>query len=187
MMVGSMVVCSCVENNTSKSATPAFQPFAASDTLNGNNKPLFDDPNGELDSLYRASGCVFDADLQRAVENGDINATKMLVTMYAYGIGGVNADRRKAYLLYRNLAEQGDADAQAHLGYMILYGLGPVQDNEQGLTWLEKSANQRCPTAFYYLGHYFQQTGEKENAKTCFQNAVALGMPQAKDNLDNLN
>ncbi|MCQ2229520.1 MAG: sel1 repeat family protein [Bacteroidales bacterium] len=181
-----MLMASCAEKKSSQQSGVSAYSAAVADSLSENNKPLFADEGRVVDSLYRANGCVYTTELEKAAENGDLDATRMLVTMYAYGIGGVKADRKRAYLLYRNLAEQKDADAQAHLGYMMVYGLGPVQDNEQGLIWLQESANQRCPMAFYYLGHYFQQTDDIKNAKVCFQNAVALGMPEAQACLDNL-
>lgn len=150
-------------------------------------KPLFDDPNGEMDSIFRANGYEYSKGLENAVMSGDMDATQMLAMMYAYGIGGVKPDIKKTYKLYLKLAESGDANAMAYVGYMMLYeGVGPVQDEEAGIEWLEKSANLRCPTAFYYLGNYFEQTGKIQEAKTCYQNAVALGMEQAKYDLEKL-
>ena len=176
--------CENKQSNTSNEANVAVN---TTDSLNENNKPIFDDPSGEMDSLFRAKDYVYSKDVERAAESGDIDATRMLATMYAYGIGGVKADRKKAYILYRNLAEQKDPEAQAYLGYIMLYGLGPVQDLEQGLKWLEESANQRYNVAFYYLGQYFEQTGDMKNAKVCYQNALALGLSEAQANIDHLN
>lgn len=177
---------SCVHNST-KNVSENVSVVIASDTsLTDNDKPIFDDPEGEMDSLYRVYGYVYSSELEDAVQNNDTDAKQLLASMYAYGIGGVKANRKKAFQLYRNLAEQGDAQSQAYIGYMMLYAIGPIEDAEAGIEWLEKSANQRCPTAFYYLANYFEQIGDTSNARICYQNAINLGMQQDKVDLDNL-
>lgn len=148
--------------------------------LSDNNKPIFADPEGEMDSLYQVYNYVYTPELEAAVQSGDTDAMQLLASMYAYGIGGVEPNRKKAFQLYRHLAELGDAESQAYIGYMMLYGIGPVEDAEAGLEWLEKSANQRCPTAFYCLANYFEQTGDTANAHVCYQNAINLGMRQVE-------
>lgn len=173
----------CTHNTDNQSIVSAY---ATTDTLSDNNKPIFDDPHGDMDSLYQVYGYTYTPELEKAVQNGDFDATQMLASMYAYGIGGVKANRKKAFQLYRNLAEQGDAQSQAYIGYMMLYAVGPVEDAEAGIEWLEKSANQRCPTAFYYLANYFEQIGDTVNARVCYQNAINLGMQQAQADLDSL-
>lgn len=172
---------SCANDNGHKAIQQ--MPAEVVDTVSDMFKPLFDDVNGEIDSLYKANGYVYSLELENAVLKGDLDAADMLASMYAYGIGGVQANRKKAYQLYRMLAEEGNAMAQATVGYMMVYGVGPVEDFEAGMEWLEKSANQRCPMAFYYLGNYFEQTGDVKNARTCYGNAVALGYVPAEADL----
>lgn len=170
-------------SHSSDSQTPSVNVSQIDTTLSDNHLPIFDDADGKMDSLYKVNGYVCDAALQLASEQGDVDARRLLASMYAYGIGGVKPDRKKTYILYRSLAEDGDAEAQAYVGYMLLYGLGPVEDLEMGIQWLQKSANQHCPVAFYYLGKYFEQTDDMENAYTCYKNAVALGFRLAQDDI----
>ncbi|QXE89000.1 tetratricopeptide repeat protein [Geomonas subterranea] len=42
----------------------------------------------------------------------------------------------------KNLAEQGNPEAQMKLGVMLSSGVGVPLDKQQGLTWYEKSASQ---------------------------------------------
>ncbi len=172
------IATSCQQSN--KQSADVNAPLL-SDTTSLNNQPIFDDPEGEMDSLYRAYNYIYTPELEAAVQSGNADAMQMLASMYAYGIGGVEPNRKKAFQLYRHLAELGDANAQAYIGYMMLYGVGPIEDAEAGLEWLEKSANQLCPTAFYYLSNYFEQTGDTANARVCYQNAIKLGLPHAAE------
>lgn len=52
----------------------------------------------------------------------------------------------------RKAAEQGNADAQAHLGYMYEHGLGVPQDYAQALSWYRKAVEQGNADAQFNLG-----------------------------------
>lgn len=156
-----------------------------------NNIPIFEDADGEMARMYKEQGYTFSHELENAAYNGDIEAQQLLASMYAYGIGGVGADRKKAYIIYRGLAEHGDADAQAIVGYMLLYGLGPVEDTDAGLEWLTKSANQQSGFAFYILGNFYNYNLEsteatRTQARLFYMSAVKLGQQEAQAELDNM-
>lgn len=51
----------------------------------------------------------------------------------------------------RELAEQGDAEAQYRMGQMLLTGKGAEKDEPQGVEWLRKAAGQGMADAQYRL------------------------------------
>lgn len=150
-----------------------------------NSKPIFVD-DGELDKMYREQGLVYTKELETSAANNDIEALKVLANMYSYGICGVEANRKKAYVAYRKLAEMGDVEAMGKLGYMLLYGLCPIENAELGLEWLAKAANGRDGFAFMTLGYFFDKNlepteGNKLQAKIYYQEAVKLGYNEAEE------
>ena len=54
--------------------------------------------------------------------------------MYEYG-KGVSQNYVKAAEWIRKSAEQGNSEAQLHLGYMYEEGLGVYQDNAKAVEW----------------------------------------------------
>ena len=56
-----------------------------------------------------------------------------------------------AMLLFRPLAEQGNAQAQAQLGYMFNAGLGVPGDYEQAAAWYRRSAESGSAAGQYNL------------------------------------
>ncbi|MBP5365179.1 MAG: sel1 repeat family protein [Bacteroidales bacterium] len=185
---------SCKSANSS--STDDEQTATAIDTTmmekySDNNTPIFDDNDGAMAQLYEKEGYAYSKELEQDAYNGNIEAQQLLASMYAYGIGGVAPDRKKAYIIYRGLAEHGDADAQAIVGYMLLYGLGPVEDTEMGLEWLAKSANQQSAFAFYILGNFYNYNLEsteatRTQARLYYMSAAKLGQQEAQAELDKM-
>ena len=66
-------------------------------------------------------------------------------------------DYATALLIFRPLAEQGDAGAQFNLGSMYEQGQGVPQDDEQAAAWLRKAAGQGSADAQLYLGGMYEQ------------------------------
>jgi len=68
-------------------------------------------------------------------------------------------DYATALRLFRSLAEQGNADAQYHLGHMYFVGQGIPQDYAETLKWYRRAADQGLSLAqfalglIYYMGH----------------------------------
>ena len=58
----------------------------------------------------------------------------------------------RAYELYRQAAEAGNAEGQCHVGRCLLRGEGVSQDVTQALVWLRKAAEQGHPQALCDLG-----------------------------------
>ena len=66
-----------------------------------------------------------------------------------------NADYATAMRLWRSLAEQGDAEAEFHLGVMYAFGQGVPNDYAQAVTWYRKAAEQGHRKAQKYLGDMY--------------------------------
>jgi len=76
---------------------------------------------------------------------------------------GVAAFRRGDYAtslrLWRTLAEQGNARAQANLGLMYATGRGVPQDYAEALKWYRKAAAQGNVNAQEVLGDFYKNKG----------------------------
>jgi TPR repeat protein len=74
------------------------------------------------------------------------------------------ADYAQAYAIWWRLAKEGDAKAQASLGFMYYSGKGVRRDDEQSLYWFRQAADAGQPTAQFFLGmQYFQGRGVPRN------------------------
>jgi uncharacterized protein len=70
------------------------------------------------------------------------------------------ADYAQAYAIWWRLAKEGDAKAQASLGFMYYSGKGVRRDDEQSLYWFRRAADAGQPTAQFFLGmQYFYGRG----------------------------
>jgi TPR repeat protein len=66
---------------------------------------------------------------------------------------------------WRPLAEQGDAEAQASLGYMYDNGYGVIQDYTEVVNWYRKAAEQGYASAQTNLGiMYYDGNGVLQDA-----------------------
>jgi TPR repeat protein len=87
---------------------------------------------------------------------------------------GLTAYRRKDYGLalkeFKPLAEQGDKDAQAHLGWMYENGQGVAQDYALAVEWYTKAAEQGQAWAQSELGDaYDKGLGVPKDAKQALE------------------
>jgi hypothetical protein len=58
-----------------------------------------------------------------------------------------NKDYKKAHELLQPLVDEGNAEAQTHLGVMYVNGQGVEKDLDKGLSWIMKAATQGDETA----------------------------------------
>ncbi|NOZ54914.1 MAG: sel1 repeat family protein [Gammaproteobacteria bacterium] len=69
---------------------------------------------------------------------------------------GVTAYKNKDFLtagrLFKQLAQQGQVDAQRYLGQMYDKGLGVPKNYDKAVTWYKQAAAQNDPAAQYHLG-----------------------------------
>jgi hypothetical protein len=156
-----------------------------------NAQPLFEDNNNEVATQLKNDGIEYSPEYEQIAEEGDFNAMQNLANMYAYGIG-VKPNRRKAYRYYSILSQQGNVQAKAIVGYMMLYGFGPIEDTEKGLHLIAEAANQKCGLAFYFLGMFYAHNLEQSDdirlqAKLYFMEAAKLGIEAANEEMNALN
>ena len=81
---------------------------------------------------------------------------------------GLSAFNRAQYAesvrLWRPLAEHGNPDAQASLGYLYYHGLGVRQDYAAAADWFRRAAEQDQPDAQLFLGTLFYNgTGVRQS------------------------
>ena len=65
------------------------------------------------------------------------------------------AEYETATTLWRGLAEQGDADAEFHLGVMYAFDQGVPNDYRQAVAWYRKAADQGQRQAQIFLGYMY--------------------------------
>ena len=58
---------------------------------------------------------------------------------------------KPAFLELLPLASEGNAEAQYAVGYMYYYGYGVAQDNDSGIFWMQKAAQQHHVAAIKAL------------------------------------
>ena len=64
---------------------------------------------------------------------------------------GVEQNHQEAMLWFRKAAEQGQAEAQFHTGWMYSHGLGTEQNEHQSVYWYRKAAQQGETRALEHL------------------------------------
>ena len=90
---------------------------------------------------------------------------------------------KEAVAIYKELAEKGNARAQGNYGKCLLYACGTKQNLKEGISWLEKSANQGSAWAYLrlaeaYLGWDYNGKSIQfnvEKAKEYLSKSVSLG------------
>lgn len=96
-------------------------------------------------------------------------------------------DYMTAYQVFKNLAEEGNAEAQHNLAILYKQGKGVMQDSALAFTWFSKAAEQGLADAEYYLGHLYDSgEGVEKNAAVAFNwysKAAEKGNPLAQTNL----
>ncbi len=83
------------------------------------------------------------------------------------GVAAYNeGNYHKAFKLFKPLAEQGDAQAQFHLGTMYYNGKGVPQDYREAEKWYRKGAEQEDAAAQFMLGvMYYYGKGVPQDYK----------------------
>ena len=99
--------------------------------------------------------------IKKSAYAGYIDAQYDLAVSYDLGLNGVIENKKDARYWYYQAAMQGDDEAQFYLGIMFMEGEGGIQDNIEGINWIEKSANAGNLDAMYQLG-YIYKYGEYE-------------------------
>ena len=100
-----------------------------------------------------------------------------------------NKQYGNAVPLYKQAAEQGDADAQNQLGYCYWAGDGIIQDYNQAVQWYRKAANQGNVVAQFNLGVCYSNgygvTRDYVQAVSWYKKSADQGYADAQRNLGN--
>jgi TPR repeat protein len=98
-----------------------------------------------------------------------------------------NGDYATALRLWRELAEQGNASAQASLGYMYETGRGVTKDETQAVLWYRKSAEQGDARGQTNLGNMYANgrgvAKDEAEAVLWYRKAAEQGNAQGQVNL----
>ena len=121
--------------------------------------------------------------LLRAHQSGNSKASLLLADYYLAHDNNPH-QAKQAREIYQHLAEQGYADAQLKLAYLLEEGTGGTQNIPQALVWYEQAAKQEQPDAQYRLGRLHQMgliTGKPdyELAQKYYAQASARFAPAA--------
>ena len=89
----------------------------------------------------------------------------------------------------RRMAEQGDTNAQYHMGYRSYHANGGPRDDQEATRWFRLAAEQGHPEAQYYLGLLYAKgigvPTDYEEAVEWFRLAANQGIGAAKYALQN--
>jgi len=100
---------------------------------------------------------------------------------------GLNAMEREhyatAFRAWKDLAEDGEAEAQNNIGYLYERGYGVKQSYTRAIEWYKKAAAQKSPEAIYNLGMLaFEGYGMRQDylsARRYFIEAAELDLADA--------
>ncbi len=98
----------------------------------------------------------FERQLLRAGQLGSANAQRQLGVAYATGEWFGRKDLAEAARWYRLGAQQGHAECQHDLGFMLLLGEGGPKNVEEGLMWLERAGEGGEYKAFQLLADCYE-------------------------------
>jgi TPR repeat protein len=96
---------------------------------------------------------------------GVLSATPARADPFENGLTAYNAgDYGAAFASWWPLARNGDAKAQASLGFLYYAGKGVRRDDQQSLRWFKSAAEAGQPTAQFFLGlHYYYGRGVRRD------------------------
>ena len=155
-------------NGTAQDPAAALVAFRSA-AAGGNKEAMFTAARIMLtqpDPEMRAEGLGL---MNRAVENGHIQATLMLATAYGRGENGLPKDEAKAEALLKPAAERGDADCQITLASLYKFGDSFAARRDESQVWLQRAADQGHPKALEILRSESEET----------QQPAGLSKPQA--------
>ena len=119
---------------------PTGDPYAAPDSAVNTEEPAAEVKTvpAEAEALYSSAL----SGIRALADCGNVKAVKILGDYSFYGLGGVGQDYLKALEYYTEAGEQGDADAQAQVGYIYQNACGVEADYEKAMEWNNRAAQQ---------------------------------------------
>lgn len=84
-------------------------------------------------------------------------------------------DYALAFNLYLRLAEEGQVESQLMVAWLLLKGLGVVQDEEGSARWFERAAALGSPQGGFYYARYLTRLGRYQEARSHYASAAQTG------------
>jgi len=96
--------------------------------------------------------------LEKASEQGVVDAQYTLGTLYFNGNAGLTKDVKKGAEYVKKAADQGNLQAQKEIGMLYLNGEAGIAKNEKtGFKYMKMAADQGLPAAMFYTGICYLQ------------------------------
>ncbi len=96
--------------------------------------------------------------LNKAADQGNVNALHLLGTTYSYGYEGVKIDKKKAYEYYLRAAKLGFGPSQNNLGWSYYKGDGVKKNLYEAIYWVTKATERGDYFSYGSLGAIRLQT-----------------------------
>ena len=77
-----------------------------------------------------------------------------------------------AFQLYEQLAQEGNAECQVFVGWMLSEGVGCAKDEARARTFFEQAAAQDHPIGSFYFARWLTKQGEHERAYAFYQDGA---------------
>lgn len=84
-------------------------------------------------------------------------------------------DLKRAFRLFKSLADEGDSGAQLNVGYFYDLGLGVRRDQDKALYWYRRSSARGNASGANNIGTVYRDRGNLERAIRWFRKSVDMG------------
>lgn len=122
--------------------------------------------------------------VRRAAARGHVHAMKLLARIYEEGLLGEAPDAIQAALLYKKVAETGDAEAQFIVGRMYARGEGLPANMASAARWFARSAEAGHPLAQYNFALHLESGAgvnpDPARARLMVESAASLQLAPAQ-------
>ncbi|MEO8024658.1 tetratricopeptide repeat protein [Polaromonas sp.] len=98
-------------------------------------------------------------------------AEKLSAAFAAYKEGQINL----AFDLYKRLADEGHAEGQVFVAWMLSQGIGCTKDEAKAATYYERAAALGNPLGCFYFGRWLTKMGEHERAYRFYSQGAQSG------------
>jgi TPR repeat protein len=96
---------------------------------------------------------------------------KVRAAFAAYKEGQINL----AFDLYKRLADEGHAESQVFIAWMLSQGIGCTKDETKAASYYERAAALGNPVGCFYFGRWLTKTGEHARAYGFYSQGAQRG------------
>ena len=161
-----------------------FEKASSSSTFNSIEQALYNEESYNVESSDTIGPRQVAQLVELAANSGTPRSMSSMGAFFFYGLGDFEQDYKEAAKWCQKAAEQGQAWAQNHLGWMYQFGQGITQDYKEAFKWYQKAAEQGWAYAQYDLaGMYYNGQGVPQDYKEAakwYSKAAEQGNPLAQ-------